>query len=398
MKHCLASLVLLSLLSCPGWADEPKAAPLSKQEIADGWIMLFDGETFFGWRAADGSKWTALEGMLAPQGKTPSTLVTTTEFNEFELRLQYQVRADSKASLLVACDADARERPPRGLVELRRLTNTWHDLLVTVRGANLSSEVRSSSFLGGAFATASQGAGIKLGPGHLALSGTGLVVRNVRLLPLGTQPIFNGKDLTGWKEFKGDKYKSKFTVTPEGWINVKNGPGDLQTEGQWADFVLQAECISNGKQLNSGIFFRARPGEYQQGYEAQIHNGFTDEPKKDYVLEEYDPKTHELKDKKKEKYTAIDYGTGAIYRRMPARRELAKDHEWFTMTVVAQGNHLATWVNGIQAVDWTDNRPLKDNARNGCCLEKGAISIQGHDPTTDLSFRNLRLAELPKKN
>jgi hypothetical protein len=76
---------------------------------------------------------------------------------------------------------------------------------------------------------------------------------------------------------------------------------------------------------------------------------------------------------------------------------MAKDHEWFTMTVVAHGNHLATWVNGTQTVDWTDNRPLKDNARNGCCLEKGAVSIQGHDPTTDLSFRNLRIAELPKK-
>ena len=37
----------------------------------------------------------------------------------------------------------------------------------------------------------------------------------------------------------------------------------------------------------------------------------------------------------------------------------------------------------------------KDNARNGCRLEKGPISLQGHDPTTDLSFRNLRIAELP---
>ena len=74
---------------------------------------------------------------------------------------------------------------------------------------------------------------------------------------------------------------------------------------------------------------------------------------------------------------------------------VAKDGEWFTMTVVAQGNHLATWVNGVQQVDWTDNRPLKDNAREGCRLGKGAISFQGHDPTTDLSFRNIRLAELP---
>ncbi len=66
-----------------------------------------------------------------------------------------------------------------------------------------------------------------------------------------------------------------------------------------------------------------------------------------------------------------------------------------TLTIIAHGRHLATWVNGIQVADWTDHRKLSDNARNGCRLEKGPISIQGHDPTTDLSFRNVRIAELP---
>ncbi len=65
---------------------------------------------------------------------------------------------------------------------------------------------------------------------------------------------------------------------------------------------------------------------------------------------------------------------------------------------MAQGRHIATWVNGVQTVDWADNRPLWDNARNGCRLEGGPISLQGHDPTTDLSFRNLRIADLtPRK-
>jgi hypothetical protein len=62
--------------------------------------------------------------------------------------------------------------------------------------------------------------------------------------------------------------------------------------------------------------------------------------------------------------------------------------------VAAQGRHLATWVNGFQETDWTDNRPEKDNARNGCRLAAGPISLQGHDPTTDLSFRNFRIQEL----
>jgi hypothetical protein len=80
---------------------------------------------------------------------------------------------------------------------------------------------------------------------------------------------------------------------------------------------------------------------------------------------------------------------------VPARRQAAKDGEWFTMTVAAHGRHIATWVNGVPVVDWTDNRPPNDNPRNGCRLEKGPISLQGHDPTTDIDFRNLRLVELP---
>src|SRR5262249_33295328 len=150
------------------------------------------------------------------------------------------------------------------------------------------------------------------------------------------KPLFNGKDLTGWKEYPGQK--SKFSVTSDGLLTIKDGKGDLQTEGSWSDFLLQLECRTNGPRLNSGVFFRCRPGEYQNGYEAQIHNGFQEQPK-DYVVEEFDPKTHELKEKHKVKATAIDYGTGAIYRRVPARRQAAKDQEWFTMTVVAEGRH-----------------------------------------------------------
>jgi hypothetical protein len=225
--------------------------------------------------------------------------------------------------------------------------------------------------------------------------GSKLILRDVKYQPRKLKSLLNGKDLTGWKEHPGKK--SKFSVTPEGWLHIKDGPGDLQTDVLFDDFILQLECKTNGKHLNSGVFFRCRPGEYQQGYEAQVHNGFDTEKMKEYVVEEYDPKTHELTDKKKVRSPAIDYGTGGIYRRVPARKQAANDGEWFTMTVIAHGRHIATWVNGIQMVDWTDNRPDKDNARQGCRLEKGAISLQGHDPTTDLYFRNIRIAELPKK-
>ncbi len=222
--------------------------------------------------------------------------------------------------------------------------------------------------------------------------GSVLYLKNVKLRFNGYHPLFNGKDLSGWHEFPGKK--SRFSVTPDGTIHIKNGPGDLQTNDKYGDFVLQIECKSNGSHLNSGVFFRCRADEYQNGYEAQIRNEFTKEPTQTYTLEDYDSVTHKLLGKRKEKFTAVDYGTGAIYRRQPARKEVAKDGEWFTMTVLARGNHFMTWVNGIQLTDWTDNRPLSDNARTGCRLEAGHISLQGHDPTTDLNFRNIRISTI----
>jgi hypothetical protein len=391
MRRLLIPLLLLPL-AAPAWGAA-KGNTLTPMEATDGWLLLFDGESTYGWRSPNDSKWTVASGMLAPQAGKPGLLVTTAAFTDFELNLEYQTKpARATAALLFGCDRDGKRPDSAKPVPLTYRGDGWCRARVVVYGHTLAAaEFRTG--LSGSSTKSPRPQGPSPAAGHLALSGNGIVFRNVRLKPLNTKPIFNGKDLSGWKEYPGKK--SKFTVTKEGWLNVKNGPGDLQTEGQWADFVLRLDCISNGKHLNSGAFFRCVPGQYQNGYEAQIRNEFTKEPR-EYTVEEYDPETHKLLGKKKVQSTAVDYGTGAVYRRMPARKEVAKDGEWFTLTVVANGRHLATWVNGQQVADWTDNRPPNSNPRNGCRLEKGAISLQGHDPTTDLSFRNLRIAELPR--
>jgi hypothetical protein len=73
---------------------------------------------------------------------------------------------------------------------------------------------------------------------------------------------------------------------------------------------------------------------------------------------------------------------------------VADDETWFHLTLVADGPHIAAWVNGYAVSDWTDERAANENPRVGLRLEPGTIMIQGHDPTTDISFRELRLAEL----
>ena len=79
-----------------------------------------------------------------------------------------------------------------------------------------------------------------------------------------------------------------------------------------------------------------------------------------------------------------------------ARLVVSNDLEWFHQTVIADGPRIACWVNGYPVTAWTDERQPDPNPRNGLRLDAGTLQIQGHDPTTNLSFRNIRGVELAK--
>ena len=385
MRPTLVFCLLLAIaLPCHAQGDQAKPNTLTPKEIADGWILLFDGATTFGWRSE--GNMNVREGALTMGGRIRTTAEPTFRFFNYEISCEYAVidmgasKEDGAAEIQVICGKNGPS--------ICRLSGSddsskpaWKRLKFVVNGDKAVWDERGEY--------SEMGTPIRLY--WVANPRAELHLRNFKLRPLTTKPLFNGTDLTGWREFPGKK--SKFTVTDSA-INVKDGPGDLQTVGKYQDFVLQVECKSNGKHLNSGIFFRCKENEYQNGYEAQILNKFSPEATQKYLVEEYDAKTNKLLGKKEILSTAFDYGTGAIYRRVPARKQMSKDGEWFGMTIVAHGNHLATWVNGVQVTDWYDNRPKSDNARTGCKVEAGHVSIQGHDPTTDLSFRNFRIAEL----
>lgn len=346
--------------------EETKAAPassLSKDEIAKGWIMLYDGQTPFGWTT---DKEIVIEdGILKLKG---GTLTSTSAFGDFELTIESKLNK-GKAATLILNGADYKI-PAK---------DAWTTSKWSVDSKGDSHTVKT----GKAFEASKR-------PGashtHIAIkvpTGSEFDVRSINLRPLSLKSIFNGKDLTGWKPLPG--YKSVFTVTKAGEINVKNGNGDLQSDGQWKDFVLQLDIISNGDNLNSGIFFRSIPGEFWQGYEAQIRNEWQGHSK-----------DKQQNAKPEDRTKPIDIGTGGIYNRQPTRKVVSSDHEWFTYTILADGPHIATWVNGYQTADYTDNQPEATSARKGRFLGKGVITIQGHDPTTDLSFKNIRITELPE--
>jgi hypothetical protein len=376
-------------LSTQGAAVPPNT--LTKDETADGWLLLFDGETTFGWVPRGEVAWRVEDGTLTPAaGPGGGFVATTTEFSDYQLHAEFwsDDRVDSgvflrcpitgEISSLTAYEvniADRHEKWPTGSIsevartaEPHRTAGQWNTLDLTADGDRLLVVLNGRTVVDARDARHQRGT---LALQKLKGDGT-IRFRNIKLKPRSARPLFNGKDLSGWTVLPD--HASVYSVTPEGWLNVRNGNGDLQSTGEYGDFIFQIEIISNGTHLNSGVFFRAIPGAFWSGYESQIRNQW------------------EANDRKK----PVDFGTGGIYNRQPARQVVSTDREWFTMTIAAHGPHLATWVNGFQVADFTDTRPAAESARQGCRVKPGVLSLQGHDPTTDLSFRNLRIVELPK--
>lgn len=389
LPGCLCALLLL-FTGVLAFAAEGKPNALSPQEASEGWILLFDGQTTFGWAPRGAGRWSVEEGTLSFQpGAGGGYLSTTTEFGDFELHAEFWIDEVANSGVFLRCPIageitslnayevnvyDPHEQWPTGSInevakatERLRTTGRWNTYDLTAEGDHLlvrlngktTVDVRDSKHARGTLALQN-------------LKGEGQVrFRNLKLKPLGLKRIFNGKDLTGWTVIPG--HKSVYSVTPEGWLNVKDGNGDLQSEGEYGDFTFQLDILSNGDHLNSGVFFRGMRGQFWAGYESQIRNQWQGE----------------------DRTQPVDFGTGAIYNRQAARRVVSSDRQWFTMTIIAHGPHLATWVDGYQVADFLDTRPPNESARQGYRAKAGVLSLQGHDPTTDLSFRNLRCAELP---
>ncbi len=387
----LLAFVFVTFLHIPhAFAQHNQLTP---QQITDGWISLFDGETLFGWAQQGDIDWHVKDGEIRASEGEVGLLLTNSEFADYNLHVEFRAEPKTNSGLFLRTSPEPEEvtrdcyeiniaplsNPfPTGSAVGRHRTaddvvkpldvwdGQWHTYDVVMRGGFVR------IYLDGVAVAEFTDANPKL-RGQIGLQhNTGKIAfRNIRLLPHSTQSIFNGKDLTGWNTDRAEV--SEFKVTSEGELQVLNGRGQIESDASYGDFLLQLECFVNGDALNSGVFFRCIPRDFMMGYECQIQNGMKDG----------DPTQ------------PVDCGTGGIFRRQNARRIVAKDREWFAMTLVADGPHMAAWVNGHQVSDWTDTRKPHENPRKGLRLEPGTLAIQGHDPTTDLRFRKLRIAELP---
>ncbi len=371
----------------------PYENPLTAEQKAAGWLSLFDGHSLFGWESTDDEiNWSVKDGAIIADSGPIGSLMTTVPFTDYELVCEYRMKTGGNSGLFLrsqfppgdiatecyevniaddhpdgySTGALVNRQKPETAVERKE---GWNEFRVAVNGPKI--EVQHNglvvlNYTSDNNVAATGRIGLQKNAGQIEF-------RKILLKPLNLKSLFNGKDLTGWREVPGSK--SDFKVE-NGEIHVKDGAGFIETEETYQDFIFQSEAISHADELNSGFFFRAMEGTEENpsnGYEYQIHNGFEGDRSR-----------------------PNNAGTGAIFRRIDARYVVANDKEWFNATLIAFGPRISCWVDGYHVVDWVDDRKPDPNPRRGLRLEGGHISIQGHDPTTDLSFRNLKIAEYPK--
>jgi hypothetical protein len=195
-------------------------------------------------------------------------------------------------------------------------------------------------------------------------------------LPLGAAEqdgwlrLFNGRNLEGWK---ANENVATFSVQ-DGKIVVR-GPrahlfyvGPVQNHN-FKNFEFKADVLTKPGS-NSGVYFHTvyeESGWPAKGYEVQVNNSHRD-PKR----------------------------TAGLYGISDNLDAPAMDDEWFTLHIKVEGKRILTQVNGWTIIDYREEDNVKRPKQfEGRLLGRGTFALQGHDPGSEVHFRNIMVRPLP---
>lgn len=181
----------------------------------------------------------------------------------------------------------------------------------------------------------------------------------------GFEPLFNGKDLTGWE---GDP---ALWGVEDGML-IGRSPGIkyndfLRTTKDYGDFVLRYQIRLVDDKGNTGVQLRSKPvpdSHEVSGFQADAAPGYWgmlyDESRRNRPLAKPTPE-----DVKK----AVKLG------------------DWNDYEVTAQGDTITLTINGVKMVEYTETDPAIP--RSGLI----AVQIHGGDPM-EVQFKDIRIKEL----
>ncbi|MHB8901932.1 MAG: 3-keto-disaccharide hydrolase, partial [Thermoguttaceae bacterium] len=216
----VVSFLALAAASAAGSLEAAEPNTLTPEELADGWILLFDGQTTYGWRPAVKGNWKVVDGALVATEGEDGLLCTTSQFGNYQLKVDFRSAKGANSGVFLRtppvptdvakrcyelniADAGTNPFPTGSFVQRKKAegesqndSDDWQSFDVTADGGHFTVKLDGRTVL-----DYTDPAPVGRGFIGLQFKVGQIEFRNVKLKPLGTKSLFNGKDLTGWKTF-----------------------------------------------------------------------------------------------------------------------------------------------------------------------------------------------------
>jgi hypothetical protein len=407
--RAFATLTLAAIL-----AVTPGAAPDME------WRALFDGQTTKGWRGFKQPQipggWKVVDGALT-RVEQAGDIVSDGEFENFELTLEWKIAKGANSGIFYRLDESAAEpemwtaAPEYQVIDDRgypaplkptqktaanydlqppgrdatKPAGEWNTTRIVANGSHVEHWLNGQLIVQyelwtdewkklvaqSKFKDHPRYAMARRGRIGIQDHGDWAAYRNIRIRELpaaqssadGWTPLFNGKDLTGWKNYGAEKW-----TVENGEIlgeAVTKEYGYLGTEATYRDFEMRGKFKAEGTG-NSGIF-------YHSSINGTAITG---------VQVEVDPRPN--------MHTGGLYETGGrswLVWPNPEGEQAMKVGDWNDVRFSVRGNHIMTWVNGVLALDYTDPAPKFSDGIIALQLHSGG---EGRMRFKDLQIRPLR--------
>ncbi|MDR0430317.1 MAG: DUF1080 domain-containing protein [Tannerellaceae bacterium] len=414
----LCAALLGVFVSCE---DGGKQNTLTPEEVADGWQLLFDGETLNGWKDYNGTTltqpWHVVDGCIQAKGEGSDEsgyMVTEKQYENFILSWDFKLSKGGNSGMLY----HVVERPQfavpyvtgpeyqliddenfEGLEDWQKMGvdyamylpdlskmkvnpyGQWNTAKIVFDNGHVEHWMNGEKILefdawtedwfarknSGKWAGAPEYGLARKGVLCLQDHGYPASFRNIKIkeLPNKTKEanLFNGVDLTGW-----EAYGTELWYVKDGLLFCESGPdknyGYLATREYYDDFDLTVE-FKQEADGNSGVFIRSfiEEGVKVNGWQVEVA-----------------PQGHDTGG------IYESYGRGWLIQIPDEKENILKMGEWNTMRIKVQGDNVKTWLNDQEMVDFTDDK---------IGAGQGRIALQIHDGGgIKVAWRNLKLKTL----
>jgi len=430
MEHSVTRSVLknlflfpaISLLSITSCSNAMEQNTLTEQEKAEGWELLFDGQTMSGWRDFNGEgltqSWHVVDGCIQAKGDGSDAngyIVTDKQYENFELTWDWKLAKGGNSGMLYHVVEGEKYKvpyvtgPEYQLIDepnFEHYLEPWQRLGVdyamylpdtTKMKVNPQGEWNNSKIVfdnghvehwlngvkilefeawtddwfarknSGKWTDAPEYGLAKKGAICLQDHGSPASFRNIKVKELARKTkdvnLFNGKDLHGW-----DVYGTEKWYVADGLLVCESGSekkyGYLATREYYDDFDLTVE-FKQEADGNSGVFIRSVIEEDVKisGWQVEVA------PKGRGTGGIYE-----------------SYGRGWLIQIPKEKEEFLKEKDWNTMRILVQGDKVTTWLNGQEMVAFNDGK---------IGAAQGRIALQIHDGGgIKVLWRNLVLKTL----